>query len=150
LNDLDGVKAVVSGGSDASAALGHHRSGELLLHAEPNRWFAYPYWLDDEKAPDFSKCVDIFNKPGFDPCELFLRAGVGGALHAAKRFAQLKTGIRAPFDVISTDANRVKGSRSIAPADDAHNAILITSWRRDADPVEMTELKSIIVDRMTD
>ena len=148
LSAVDGVKAVL--GDDAlSAALGHRRSGELLLHAEPNRWFAYPYWLDDACAPDFSRCVDIFNKPGFDPGELFLRAGFGGALHAAKRFAQMKTGIRAPFDVISTDANRVRGSRSIAPVDDAHNAILITSWQRDAVSVDMTELKSMILNRMT-
>lgn len=149
LSELDGVKAVLGTGEGSSTALGHARSGDLLLHAESHRWFAYPYWLNDSKAPDFSKCVDIFNKPGFDPCELFLRAGVGGALHAAKRFAQMKTGIRAPFDVISTDGTRVRGSRSISPVDDAHNAVLITSWKRPGVSVAMTDLKSLILNRMT-
>ena len=34
-------------------------------------WFAYPYWHDDARAPDFARTVDIHRKPGYDPVELF-------------------------------------------------------------------------------
>ena len=147
LSSLDGVKAVLEG-QKQSEALGHRRSGQLLLHAESNRWFSYPYWTHESKAPDFSRCVDIFNKPGFDPCELFLRPGFSGGLHTAKRFIQLKTGIRAPFDVINTDPHCVRGSRTINPIDDDHNAVLITSWPRDPGRIDMTQIKTLILDRM--
>ena len=47
------------------------RSGDLLLIAAPGRWFAYPWWTDPRQAPDYASQMDIHNKPGFDPCELF-------------------------------------------------------------------------------
>jgi hypothetical protein len=47
------------------------RSGDLLLVAAPGRWFAYPWWTDPRQAPDYANQMDIHNKPGFDPCELF-------------------------------------------------------------------------------
>lgn len=39
--------------------------------ARPGCWFAWPWWEDPREAPDFATHVDIHNKPGFDPCELF-------------------------------------------------------------------------------
>ena len=39
--------------------------------AEKGTWFAYPWWTDRREAPDFASHVDIHNKPGYDPCELF-------------------------------------------------------------------------------
>jgi len=51
--------------------LDHPNSGNLILIAEPGRWFAYPWWSNAKEAPDFATHVDIHNKPGFDPCELF-------------------------------------------------------------------------------
>jgi hypothetical protein len=47
------------------------RSGDLLLVAAPGRWFAYPWWTDPRQAPDYAARMDIHNKPGFDPGELF-------------------------------------------------------------------------------
>jgi len=49
----------------------HPRAGELVLVAEPGAWFAYPWWTDAREAPDYAGHVDIHNKPGYDPCELF-------------------------------------------------------------------------------
>ena len=144
---------MISTESEASEveALGHARSGQLLAVAESDAWFAYPYWLDDAHAPDFAPCVDIFNKPGFDPCEMFLREGLGGKLHAARRFAQLKLGIRAPFDVISTRAERVRGARNIRPKTPHEGASLITSWiQDDATPLPMTMLRDLWISRMFD
>lgn len=39
--------------------------------AKPGCWFAWPWWQDPREAPDYATHVDIHNKPGFDPCELF-------------------------------------------------------------------------------
>ena len=49
----------------------HANSGELLLVAADGRWFAYPWWEARREAPDYAGHVDIHNKPGYDPCELF-------------------------------------------------------------------------------
>ena len=37
----------------------------------PDAWFTYYYWLDDARAPDFARGVEIHRKPGYDPAELF-------------------------------------------------------------------------------
>ena len=52
--------------------INHPRSGDLILEADQNYWFAYPWWDKKSEAPDYATHVDIHNKPGFDPCELFL------------------------------------------------------------------------------
>jgi hypothetical protein len=44
----------------------------LIAVARENAWFTYYYWLDDARAPDFARTVDIHRKPGYDPVELFL------------------------------------------------------------------------------
>ena len=45
-------------------------SSHLLL-AKPGSWCDYRWWTDRREAPDFASHVDIHNKPGYDPCELF-------------------------------------------------------------------------------
>ena len=50
----------------------HARAGDLVAIAEPKAWFTYYYWLDDQRAPDFARTVDIHRKPGYDPVELLL------------------------------------------------------------------------------
>ena len=45
--------------------------GDLILTAQAGRWFAYPWWEPASEAPDYARHVDIHNKPGYDPCELF-------------------------------------------------------------------------------
>ena len=42
-------------------------------------------------------------------------------MHLAKRFIQLKTGIHAPFDVVCTDYEDIRGARNIAQR--------VTRWR---------------------
>ena len=49
----------------------HERAGDLTLIAEKGSWLAYPWWTRPDEAPDFASHVDIHNKPGYDPCELF-------------------------------------------------------------------------------
>ena len=50
----------------------HERAGELVAVSEQDKWFAYYWWEDPEKAPDFASRVDIHRKPGYDPVELFI------------------------------------------------------------------------------
>jgi hypothetical protein len=66
--DLEGVEAVEH---PAPAALRHRRSGDLVLRAEGNAWFDYRWWTEANDAPAFAKTVDIHQKPGYDPLELF-------------------------------------------------------------------------------
>jgi predicted AlkP superfamily pyrophosphatase or phosphodiesterase len=81
-NMLDKTKEVLKGTQGIQQILGHTeqrafqihhpRSGEFIALSEPDKWFAYYYWQDAAKAPYYAQTVDIHNKPGYDPCELFI------------------------------------------------------------------------------
>ena len=71
LEKLGGVADVLEGDRLRARGVDHPRSGELLLVAEKGYWLAYPWWDKKERAPDYASHVDIHNKPGYDPCELF-------------------------------------------------------------------------------
>jgi predicted AlkP superfamily pyrophosphatase or phosphodiesterase len=71
LRELPGVAEVFDRAAQAGLGLDHANSGELVLVAEEGKWLAYPWWTDKGQAPDFAAHVDIHNKPGYDPCELF-------------------------------------------------------------------------------
>ncbi len=109
LEALEGVDRVVE---PAELELGHPRAGDLIALAKPDAWFAYPYWLDDDRAPDFARTVDIHRKPGYDPCELFLASPA----KAVFRLLQKKLGFRYRMDVIPLDASLVRGSHGLRPA----------------------------------
>lgn len=49
----------------------HAKCGDVILIADEGAWFAYPWWEEEEQTPDFASHIDIHNKPGFDPLELF-------------------------------------------------------------------------------
>ena len=108
VESIPGVDAVVVPGD---VELDHPRSGELIALAKPNAWFAYYYWLDDARAPDFARTVDIHRKPGYDPCELFMTSTV----RAAMRLAQKKLGMRYRMDVIPLDPSLIMGSHGLRP-----------------------------------
>ena len=44
---------------------------KIVLTAKPGSWCGYEWWTDRREAPDFASHVDIHNKPGYDPKELF-------------------------------------------------------------------------------
>lgn len=73
---LDGIEQVLDRAEQREHGVDHPRSGELVLVAAADRWFAYYWWLDDAKAPHFARSVDIHAKPGYDPLELFWHDGV--------------------------------------------------------------------------
>ena len=72
LADLDGIDRILTGDERAEYGLDHPDAGDLVLVAEPDAWFQYYWWTDQDDAPDYARSVDIHRKPGFDPCELFL------------------------------------------------------------------------------
>jgi predicted AlkP superfamily pyrophosphatase or phosphodiesterase len=111
-----GVAQVLDAAGKRAAGLAHPRSGELVCVAAKGAWFAYPYWLDDARAPDFARTVDIHRKPGYDPCELFLDPALRfPKLRIALRLAQKALGMRYLMDVIPLDAALVKGSHGRLP-----------------------------------
>ena len=71
LASLDGIETIMDAKAQHAAGIAHPHGGELLLVAKPGFWFAYPWWTDRKDAPDYASHVDIHNKPGYDPCELF-------------------------------------------------------------------------------
>lgn len=124
---LAGVEAVLDGEQRAAAGLDHGRSGDLVALARSHAWFTYYYWLDDARAPDFARCVDIHRKPGYDPVELFTRpewSEAGLKARLAWRLLKKKLGFRMLMDVIPLDASLVRGSHGVRPADRADWPIL--------------------------
>jgi predicted AlkP superfamily pyrophosphatase or phosphodiesterase len=144
-----GVGEVLDAAAQARVGIAHPRSGELIATARPGAWFAYPYWLAPESTPDFADCIAIFDKIGTDTCELFLKPGVAGKLHLARRMAQLALGLKVPFDVIDTNDLNVRGARRIARDDPQRGAAAISSWELGrSGPVPMEALKELVLARM--
>lgn len=108
---LEGVEQVLDGAGKHAAGLDHERSGELVLVSRADRWFSYYFWLDDTRAPDYARTVDIHLKPGYDPVELFLDPKITfPMLKVGRRLMARKLGFRNLLDVIGLDATIVKGS----------------------------------------
>jgi len=106
-----GVEMVLDAQGKHDAGLDHPRAGDLVAISTADSWFAYPWWHDDARAPDFARTVDIHRKPGYDPCELFLDPKIRFAKgRIAWRLFQRKLGMRALLDVIPLDASLVRGS----------------------------------------
>ncbi len=121
-----GVDRLLVGEHRSEFGLDHARSGEVVALAEPDSWFAYPFWFDDTAAPDYARTVDIHRKPGYDPCELLLDPKI--PFPKAKILARLikkKLGFRTLFDVIPLDPSLVKGSHGLPAADPLDRPILI-------------------------
>lgn len=108
---LEGVEQVLDGAGKRSVGLDHERAGELVLVSRADRWFSYYFWLDDARAPDYARTVDIHLKPGYDPVELFIDPKLRfPMLKVGQRLLARKLGFRNLLDVIPLDATLVKGS----------------------------------------
>src|SRR5690606_27426574 len=104
-------------GEEGKRALGldHPRSGDLVALSAPDRWFSYYWWLDDDRAPDFARTVDIHRKPGSDPMELFLDPAIPlPKLKVARRLIARKLGFRNLLDVTPLGpTSLVRGSHGL-------------------------------------
>lgn len=123
-----GVERVLDEEGRRREHLDHPRSGELVAVAAPDAWFTYYYWLDDRRAPDFARTVDIHRKPGYDPAELFLDPKIPAPkAKVAWTLLRRKLGMRALMQVTPLDATLVRGSHGRAPASAEHGPLLMTS-----------------------
>ncbi len=93
-------------------SIDHPRAGELVAVAPRHEWFAYYWWDDWLKAPEFAFTIDIHRKPGFDPCEMWFDWG-----RMARTF-KVATG---------TDPSLVRGSHGRVDSDPASWATIILS-----------------------
>ena len=126
---LDGVERVLDADTKAAFGLDHANSGELVAISDPDRWFSYYYWLDDARAPDYARTVDIHRKPGYDPVELFFDPALKNPkLAAGLRLAKRKLGFRSLMDVISLkDTQLVRGSHGRITDNEGHGPLVISS-----------------------
>lgn len=121
LKGVKGIAKVLSKSQQAAYGIDHERSGDIVLIAEPNAWFTYYFWLDDSKAPDYARMVDIHKKPGYDPVEMFMTS----KSRAIYKLLLKKMGFRATMDVIPLDASLVKGSHGAIDVDSSYFPLLI-------------------------
>jgi predicted AlkP superfamily pyrophosphatase or phosphodiesterase len=125
---LPGVDAVLDESGKSAHRINHPRSGELAAIASPGAWFTYYYWLEDRRAPDFARTVDIHRKPGYDPVELFLDPNLRAPkVTVGLRLARKMLGFRYLMDVIPLDAALVKGSHGRRPSTRDEGPLCITS-----------------------
>lgn len=130
LQQLPGVADIFDRREQAPVGIDHERSGELVLVSEPGCWFAYHYWLDDARRPDFANTVDIHRKPGYDPTELFLDPSLRfPGLRVVKNLVKKRLGFRYLMDVVGTDPTIVRGSHGRLPTDPERGPIFIDSAR---------------------
>ena len=108
---VPGVDQVLEGEDRAAAGLDHPRAGQLVLVSERDRWFCHDWWMEDAKAPDYQRTVDIHRKPGYDPRELFVDPAIRfPKLAIGSRILRRKLGLRTLLDVIPMDTSLVRGS----------------------------------------
>lgn len=148
LEKLPGVERVLDAATKGGFGLDHDRAGELVAISDARSWFTYYHWLDDERAPDFARTVEIHRKPGYDPVELFFNPKLGNPkIAAGLRLAKRKLGFRALMDVIPLTAELVKGSHGRMVEDPAGGPIFI-STDPDLTPdgtVAATQVKDLIL-----
>jgi predicted AlkP superfamily pyrophosphatase or phosphodiesterase len=148
LEGLPGVEAVLDDEGKRAHAVDHPRAGTLVAVSRADRWFTYYYWLDDARAPDYARCVDIHRKPGYDPAELFLDPAL--MVPQAKiglRFVQMKLGMRTLMDVIGLDASVVKGSHGRLTERAEAGPLVIGSAAEllPAGPIAATDVKALVL-----
>jgi predicted AlkP superfamily pyrophosphatase or phosphodiesterase len=135
LEITEGIAEVLDQNQQNKYHLNHSRSGELIAIANSDAWFTYYYWLDDNRAPDFARTVDIHRKPGYDPVELFLDAQIPfPQVKIGLTLLKKQLGFRYLLDVIPLDASLVRGSHGgLTPVD--------------LSPVFITQLSDLLQDR---
>lgn len=116
LRATSGVDEVLDRQAQARYGLDHERSGELVVIAEPGAWFTYYFWLDDDRAPDYARGVDIHRKPGYDPGELFFDpADRAAKAKAGLNLAKKKLGLRYAMSTVPLDPTHVRGTHGRLP-----------------------------------
>jgi predicted AlkP superfamily pyrophosphatase or phosphodiesterase len=152
LEGIDGIEKVLSSSELEEANLNHDRCGDLVLIAEKNSWFTYYFWMDDAKAPDYARMVDIHKKPGYDPVEMFTDPDDKFVMpKVILKLLKKKLGFRTVMNIIPLNADLVKGSHGRLPEDMTDYPIFITNNRRslNRELYKSTEVYGLLVKLLT-
>jgi predicted AlkP superfamily pyrophosphatase or phosphodiesterase len=141
LKGVSGVELILDKKEQATYHINHERSGDLVLMADENSWFTYYFWLDDAKAPDYARCVDIHKKPGYDPVEMFMSS----KLRAGYKLLKKKAGFRYVMDVIPLDAKLIKGSHGRIGVKPEYHPVLITDKKQEGSSISANHVFNIIL-----
>ena len=139
LERTPGVERVLDASGLREAGLDHARSGELLAVSAADKWFTYYYWEDDRKCPPWAHEVDIHNKPGYDPVELFLDPTAPLIIpRVIGRLLMRKLGFRVTImDFIPFDSTLVKGCHGRLPDRPEQGPVLMSTSRKHPVPDRM-------------
>ena len=152
LENTPGIDLILDETGKQKYHLNHPRAGELVAIANPDAWFTYYYWLDDRRAPDFARTVDIHRKPGYDPVELFVDPQLKlPQAKVASTLLKKKLGFRYLMNVIPLDANLVKGSHGCMTTDVGRSPLFITQQQLlSSEAIEAKEVFGLILDHLLD
>ena len=139
LEQVPGVQAVLNKEEQKQYHIDHERSGDLVAIADKRSWFTYYFWLDEAKAPDYARVVDIHKKPGYDPVELFMTSKA----RAGYKLLRKKLALRYVMDVIPLDATLIKGSHGRLVSEKEFHPVLISDQLKDRE-LKATEVFDII------
>lgn len=152
LEQTAGVDEVLDRDQQARYGLDHERAGELVAIARPGAWFTYYYWLDDDRAPDFARGVEIHRKPGYDPAELFLDpADPFVKLRAGMNLVRKRVGLRYAMNVIPLDPSCVRGTHGRLPESSDDTPLLLCSdatlpfWDSATDTVPAARVRDLVL-----
>ncbi len=140
LEKIPGIELILNKDEQRARHINHARSGDLVLMADKNSWFTYYFWLDDAKAPDYARCVDIHKKPGYDPVEMFMSS----KLRAGYKLLKKKAGFRYVMDVIPLDATLINGSHGRTTVEKQYQPVLISDVKTDSATLAPTEIFDVI------
>ncbi len=129
LQSVEGVEKVLFGEDLKKRHINHERCGDIVVVADKDSWFTYYFWLDDAKAPDYARMVDIHKKPGYDPVEML--TDPKDKLVMAKVVGKLlkkKLGFRTVMNIIPIDATLIKGSHGRLTEDKEDYPIFISNY----------------------
>lgn len=143
LSGVHGVDKVLDKREQVEYGIQHERSGNIVLLADRTSWFTYYFWLDEAKAPDYARMVDIHKKPGYDPVEMFMSS-------KSRAFYKLlikKLGIRATLDITPLDASLIKGSHGIVDVEEQYYPILIGKDLK-GDVCQAVDIKGFILGKL--
>jgi predicted AlkP superfamily pyrophosphatase or phosphodiesterase len=152
LGQVPGVELVLDRQDQAAYGLDHERSGELVAVSARDAWFTYYYWLDDRRAPDYARTVDIHRKPGYDPAELLLDPALTvPKVRVAATLARKALGFRYLMNVIPLDATLVRGSHGRIPESPDDGPVVISSEPSAVDgTLAATAVRDLIMSHLFD
>lgn len=144
LEKVPGIELILDRGAQEKYGINHERAGDLVLMADAESWFTYYFWMDDAKAPDYARCVDIHKKPGYDPVEMFMSS----KLRAAYKLLRKKLGLRYVMDVIPLDATLIKGSHGRIGVSPEYCPVIITGQNLHRNNISAVDVFEIIYEQI--